>query len=103
MTHVSPGFNGCGGVARCKAAPVGRGIARLRRGLVGQERRGLGWQVAPLDAETAVEAARIRSAYRLRLPDAIQVATAIRVGAAALITHDKALAQVAGLRVLGPA
>jgi predicted nucleic acid-binding protein len=36
------------------------------------------------------------------LPDAIQVATAIRVGAAALITHDKALAQVAGLRVLGP-
>ena len=65
--------------------------------------RGLGWQVAPLDAETAVEAARIRSAYRLRLPDAIQVATAIRVGAAALITHDKALAQVAGLRVLGPA
>ena len=39
----------------------------------------------------------------LRLPDAIQVATAIRVGAAALITHDKALAQVTGLRVLGPA
>ena len=59
--------------------------------------------LAPLDAETAVEAARIRSAYRLRLQDAIQVATAIRVGAAALITHDKALAQVTGLRVLGPA
>jgi predicted nucleic acid-binding protein len=36
------------------------------------------------------------------LPDAIQVATAIRVGAAALITHDKSLARVAGLRVLGP-
>jgi len=65
--------------------------------------RGLGWQVAPFDAETAVEAARIRSAYRLRLPDAIQVATAIRAGAAALITHNKALAQVTGLRVLGPA
>lgn len=63
--------------------------------------RGLGWQVASLDAETAVEAARIRAAYRLRLPDAIQVATAIRVGAAALVTHDKALAQVRGLRVLG--
>jgi len=38
---------------------------------------GLGWQVAPFDAETAVEAA--------------------------LITHHKALAQVTCLRVLGPA
>lgn len=64
--------------------------------------RSAGWQVLPFDVELAVEAARIRAVYRLRLPDAIQVATAIRAGAAALVTHDRALRRVRGLRVLGP-
>ena len=64
--------------------------------------RSPGWQVTPLDVDLAVEAARVRAAYRLRLPDAIQVATAIRAGAAALITHDRALRRVRGLRVVGP-
>jgi predicted nucleic acid-binding protein len=64
--------------------------------------RSQGWQVLPLDVDTAVEAARIRATYRLRLPDAIQVATAIRAGAAALVTHDRALRRVRGLRVVGP-
>ena len=67
-------------LAEVLAGPIASGdelrTAQYREALT----RGLGWQVAPLDAETA-----------------------IRVGAAALITHDKALAQVAGLRVLGPA
>jgi len=52
--------------------------------------------------EVAVEAARVRTAYRLRLPDAIQVAIAIRSGAAALVTHDRALRRVRGLRIVGP-
>lgn len=64
--------------------------------------RSAGWQVLSLDVEAAVEAARIRAAYRLRLPDAIQVATAIRAGAAALVTHDNAFNRVRGLRVIGP-
>jgi predicted nucleic acid-binding protein len=64
--------------------------------------RSLGWQVVPLDVDTAVQAARVRSAYRLRLPDAIQVATAIRTGAAALVAHDRALRRVRGLKVVGP-
>jgi prevent-host-death family protein len=64
--------------------------------------RSAGWQVMPLDVEVAVEAARIRAAYRLRLPDAIEVATAIRAGAAALVTHDRALRRVRGLRIVGP-
>ncbi|NJD30753.1 MAG: type II toxin-antitoxin system VapC family toxin [Gammaproteobacteria bacterium] len=63
--------------------------------------RGRGWQALPLDAEVATEAARIRAVYRLRLPDAVQVATAIRAGAAALVTHDRELCRVKGLRVIG--
>jgi predicted nucleic acid-binding protein len=64
--------------------------------------RSPGWHVMPLDIDIAVEAARVRAAYRLRLPDAIQVATAIRAGAAALVTHGRALRRVRGLRVVGP-
>lgn len=60
------------------------------------------WQVMPVDVEVAVEAARIRIAHRLRLPDAIQVATAIRANAAALVTHDSALTAVRGIKVIGP-
>jgi predicted nucleic acid-binding protein len=74
--------------------------------LTGQYRealtRSIGWQVMAFDAELAVDAARIRAVYRLRLPDAIQVATAIRAGAAALVTRDRALKKVRGLKVLGP-
>jgi len=64
--------------------------------------RSAGWQVLPFDVELAVEAARIRAVYRMRLPDAIQVATAIRAGAEALVTHDRAMRRVRGLRVVGP-
>lgn len=89
-------------IAEVLAGPLRAGnellTAQYRQALT----RGAGWQVVPLDVEVAVEAARIRAAYRLRLPDAIQVATAIHAGAAALVTHDRALRKVRGLRVIGP-
>jgi predicted nucleic acid-binding protein len=74
--------------------------------LTGQYREALtrssGWRVMAFDADLAVDAARMRAVYRLRLPDAMLVATAIRAGAAALVTHDRAFRKVRGLRVLGP-
>lgn len=63
--------------------------------------RSPGWQTVPVDENVATEAARLRARYRLRLPDAIQVATAIASRAWALVTHDSALAKVKDIRVLG--
>lgn len=60
-----------------------------------------GWQTVPVDEEIAAEAARLRARYRLRLPDAIQVATAITSRAWALVTHDSVLAKIKDIRVLG--
>lgn len=60
-----------------------------------------GWQAVSVDEDVATAAARLRARYRLRLPDAIQVATAIVTRAWALITHDSALAKVKDIRVLG--
>jgi predicted nucleic acid-binding protein len=48
----------------------------------------------------ATEAASLRSRYRLRTPDAIQLATAIDQGADAFITNDVALSKVSGVEVL---
>jgi len=58
------------------------------------------WQVVDLTGDIAESAARLRSAHGLRLPDAVQVASALAVGADALITHDRDFATVKGLRIL---
>jgi len=48
--------------------------------------------IAP-DLETADLAARLRAAYRLRTPDALQAATAIQANATGFITNDPAFAR----------
>lgn len=58
------------------------------------------WQVVELSADVAESAARLRGAYALKLPDAIQLASALSINADALVTHDRDLAKVTGLRIL---
>jgi len=60
------------------------------------------WHVVPLDLGIAEEAARLRASLGLKLPDAIQVASALAIDALALVTHDRDLSRVRGLRILGP-
>ncbi|HXS51427.1 MAG TPA: PIN domain-containing protein [Usitatibacter sp.] len=59
------------------------------------------WQVVALTSDIAESAARLRAQYRLRLPDAIQLAAALAINADALITHDRDFGKVRGLRILG--
>ena len=58
------------------------------------------YQVVPLSAEVAALAAQLRVQYRLKLPDAVQLASALDIGAAALVTHDRNFSSVQGLPVL---
>lgn len=60
-----------------------------------------GWRLVPVSQQVAVQAARFRAVYNLRLPDAIQVATAVVAGAQALVTHDKAFARIKGIQIIG--
>jgi predicted nucleic acid-binding protein len=64
--------------------------------------RSPGWELWPVDEEIAASAARFRAEYKLRTPDAIQVATAIASRSHALITNDMRLRKVKGLLVLVP-
>jgi len=45
-------------------------------------------------------AARFRAKHRLKLPDAIQLATVVEVGAYALVTHDRDFRRVKDVRVI---
>jgi predicted nucleic acid-binding protein len=58
------------------------------------------WQPLDLDVGTAESAARLRATLRLKLPDAIQAASALTVNAAALVTHDRDFSKVKSLRVI---
>lgn len=58
------------------------------------------YNVIPVSTPIAVLAAQFRAQYRLRLPDAIQLATALDAGAAALVTHDRDFSRVTGVEIL---
>jgi predicted nucleic acid-binding protein len=55
--------------------------------------------IAP-NFEIAELAARIRALHRLRTPDALQAATAVRAGATGLITNDTVFERVEGFQTL---
>ena len=59
------------------------------------------WFVVDLDAEIGESAARLRAACKLKLADAVQAASALAVGADALVTHDRDFSALRDLRVLG--
>lgn len=58
------------------------------------------YHVVPLSAQVAVMAAQLRVQYRLKLPDAVQLASALDIGAAALVTHDRDFSKVHDFPVL---
>lgn len=79
------------------AGPLGAGeeaLARRYRAMLES------WRVVDLTADIAEQAARMRAQYRLKLPDAVQLATALAINAEALVTHDRAFGKVRGLRIL---
>ena len=60
-----------------------------------------GWSVRDIDTELAMLAARLRLRYKLKLPDAVQLAAALSEGCHALVTHDRDFSGVTDLPVLG--
>jgi predicted nucleic acid-binding protein len=54
----------------------------------------LSWRVVPLDYDVACRAAELRAAFGLKLPDAVQAASALILNADALVTHDRDFARL---------
>ncbi len=84
-------------MAEVLAGPLGKGqegLARRYRGVMES------WRVVDLTADIAESAARIRGTLKLKLADAVQVASALAIGADALVTHDRDFSGVTALRVM---
>jgi len=60
----------------------------------------LQYRVVDVSAPIAALASQLRAQYRLKLPDALQLATALDIGALAFVTHDRDFSHVSGLDVL---
>lgn len=58
------------------------------------------WQLVELDVDIAETATRLRASLGLKLPDAVQAASALAIGASALVTHDRDFSRLKELRVL---
>ncbi len=58
------------------------------------------YRVVPLTTTIASLSAQLRAQYRLKLPDAVQLATALDIGATALVTYDRDFSSVRGLLIL---
>ena len=54
----------------------------------------------PLDEGIAEQAAELRARHKLRTPDAIQLATALRSGASWFLTSDADLPEISGISTL---
>ena len=59
------------------------------------------WMVVELSADIAESAARLLAGSKLKLPDAVQLASALAVGADALVTHDRDFSRIASMTILG--
>jgi predicted nucleic acid-binding protein len=62
---------------------------------------GSSFRLREIDADIAVLAARFRLRYKLKLPDALQLAVAVSEGCHALVTHDRDFSSVTELPILG--
>jgi predicted nucleic acid-binding protein len=58
------------------------------------------WQIVDLTSALAEDAARLRARLKLRLADAVQVASALAINAHALVTHDRDFSRVRDLPIL---
>ena len=84
-------------IAEVLAGPFSAGeeaLARRYRGVLES------WRVVDLTSELAEQAARLRAKYRLKLPDAVQLASALAIDADALVTHDRDFGKVRGVRIM---
>ena len=62
--------------------------------------RSRGVRLVELDRAQLRAAAQLRARYRVRTPDALQLAAALAHGCTAFVTNDRALPNLPGLRIL---
>jgi len=99
-TKTKPSFVSTIAVAEVVAGPLKAGNEILAAQYCEALRGSKNWETIPVTEEIAILAARIRAIRNLRLPDAIQVATAVATGSLALVTHDVDFSKVQEIKII---
>ena len=87
-------------LAECLVHPVNSGDVRLQRLFERIVVHGRNTEFWTIDDAIAVRAASLRSRWRIRLADALQISVAIESGCDAFLTNDRALARVPDLAIV---
>jgi predicted nucleic acid-binding protein len=87
-------------LAECLVIPARSGMVALKQDFVDLLTNTEGIILEDIDAVVGESAATIRAKYNFKLPDALQIATAIAAGCEAFLTNDVQLKRVSELRVL---
>jgi predicted nucleic acid-binding protein len=87
-------------LAEVMAGPLANGRPALAKTYRHALTEGPGCSLVVVDAEIAETAAAFRAKYRLKLPDAIQLATAVVSGSRCLVTHDRDFSLVKDVTVV---
>jgi predicted nucleic acid-binding protein len=87
-------------LAECLVLPIRLGQTQLQQDFIDLLTATEAIALAPIDAEVSKRAAELRANYGLKLPDALQVGTALVNRCEAFLTNDAMLKQVTELRVL---
>lgn len=57
-------------------------------------------QIAPLQEDVLVDAARLRAKHKFKLPDALHIATALHEGCSVMLTNDAQFCKVAAVKCM---
>ncbi|MDX2228813.1 MAG: type II toxin-antitoxin system VapC family toxin [Leptolyngbyaceae cyanobacterium bins.349] len=87
-------------LAECLVLPIRNGLPKLQADFISVITSGINTSFIPVDALASQKAAELRVKYGFKLPDALQLGTAIAAGSDAFLTNDEQLKQVTELQVL---
>lgn len=87
-------------LAECLVHPLRDGHRELAEKYRDLLERGESTSIRSIDAETAIDAARLRAVRKFSIADALQLAVASRSQCPIFLTNDRQLAQFTALRVL---
>ncbi|MCU0571014.1 MAG: PIN domain-containing protein [Oculatellaceae cyanobacterium Prado106] len=87
-------------LAECLVQPKRLGLVDLEQGFSNLLTNSEGIVFVEIGEQVGRLAAQMRSQYALRLPDALQIATAIATNCQAFLTNDTQLTRITELRVL---
>ena len=87
-------------IAECIVKPLGLGLADAVRAYLELLQSRPNFVVEPRRREVLIEAARLVATEKIKLPDAIHVATALALGCGMLVTNDKRMASSQAIRIV---